>query len=395
MLKNRNILCLSNPTWDGNYAKTIVEMMKVLGRSNRVLYVDYQFTLKDVFATLLGKSDAPIKRMYGLEPNIRQKQVGNNQVVYVYTPPPILPINFLPPGKLYQLLLKFNTRIVVQGIKKVLQHLQLEDDLIYINAFNPSMGLGSAGAFNEQTSLYYCYDEIGSALWAGKHGAYLEQAFIPKVDGVIVTSQGLLTSKGAMHPQTHLVRNGVNFDLFHQGFQPTVPQRKVIGYIGSIDTRLDYDLLDVVISARSDWEFQFVGRVMYPEGEKRLSRHANVKLLGARPAEKLPEFLSNCAAGLIPFARNEFTKGIYPLKINEYLAAGLPVVMTVFSDLSEFATVVSSSNEPEQFLALLVNEVEQDTSSRREQRVQVAKENSWEHRVETLSNIITNLHPHD
>ena len=394
MLKNRNILCLSNPTWDGNYAKTIVEVMKVLGQHNRVLYVDYQFTLKDVFATLTGKADAPIKRMYGIEPNIRQKQVGNNAVVYVYTPPPILPINFLPAGKLYQLLLKFNTRIVVQGIKKALKHLNLEDDLIYINAFNPSMGLGSVGAFNEQTSLYYCYDEIGAAVWASKHGAYLEQAFIPQVDGVVVTSQGLLTSKSKLHTQTHLVRNGVNFQLFHNGFQPNVPERKVVGYIGSIDTRLDYDLLDVTISAHRDWEFQFVGRVMYTQGETRLLKHSNVRLLGARPAEKLPDFLRTCAAGLIPFARNEFTKGIYPLKINEYLAAGLPVVMTEFSDLSEFANVVSSSNEPQQFLALLEREVEEDNTQLREKRVQVARENSWEHRVETLSRIINNLH-HD
>ena len=395
MLKNQQILCLSNPTWEGNYAKTIVEMMKVLGQHNKVLYVDYQFTLKDVLSTFLGKANAPIKRMYGKDPNIRKVQVTAEGVVYVYTPPPILPINFLPRGFIYDVLLRFNTKIVVSGIKKALEFLRMNDELVYIDAFNPSMGLYSVDKFKTKVSIYYCYDEIAAAVWAGKHGAYLEERFIPKVDGVVVTSQGLHQSKNRLHPKTHLVRNGVNFKLFNEGYTPDINKHKIIGYIGSIDTRLDYDLLDVVFTAKPDWEFHFVGRVMYPEGEKRLSRHKNVKLLGARSANQLPEFLKTCAAGLIPFARNEFTQGIYPLKINEYLAAGLPVVMTQFSDLREFRNVVSSSNEPSNFLNFLELEVESDDQDKRLKRTLVAQKNSWEYRAETFSKIVKNLSQHE
>jgi glycosyltransferase involved in cell wall biosynthesis len=395
MLAGQQILCLSNPTWEGNYAKTIVEMMKVLGQRNKVLYVDYQFTLKDVFSTLLGKSNAPIKRMYGKEPNIRKVQVTAEGVIYVYTPPPILPINFLPKGFLYDILLRFNTKIVVSGIKKALEFLRMNDPLIYVDAFNPSMGLYSVDEFKTKASIYYCYDEIAAAVWAGKHGAYLEEQFIPKVDGVIVTSQGLLASKSKLHQETHLVRNGVNFNLFNEGYTPDIPSEKIIGYIGSIDTRLDYDLLDVVITSKPNWEFHFVGRVTYPEGEKRLTKYPNVKLLGARAAEQLPAFLKTCAAGLIPFARNEFTKGIYPLKINEYLAAGLPVVMTQFSDLSEFKNIVLSSNNHEEFLQFLTIEVETDEQDKRFKRTLVAQKNSWEYRAKTFSTIIQNLSQHE
>jgi glycosyltransferase involved in cell wall biosynthesis len=394
MIRNRNILCLSNPTWEGNYAKTIVELMKVFARENRVLYVDYQFTLKDVLATLTGKADAPIKRMYGLEPNLRQIALPSGHSVYVFTPPPILPINFLPPGNLYRLLLGFNARIVRNGIQKALKKLDMQTDLISVVAFNPSMGLPNARKFGERTLIYHCYDEIGAAVWAAKHGHYLEKEYMPLVDGVVVTSKGLLDSKKAYNPNTELVRNGVNFDLFHQGFSHEISPHKIIGYIGSIDTRLDYSLLDMLFTRYPEYSFEFVGRTTYAEGEARLKKHANVKVLGPRNATELPEFLKTCSAGIIPFARNEFTKGIYPLKINEYLAAGLPVVMTEFSDLSEFADVVSKSNDPETYARLLGEALESDTLEKRKARARVAQSNAWEDRVARISSFITKLEGH-
>ena len=46
-------------------------------------------------------------------------------------------------------------------------------------------------------------------------------------------------------------------------------------------------------------------------------------------------------AGLIPYARNELTESIFPMKVYEYLAAGLPVVATPLPALAGVAEVAT------------------------------------------------------
>jgi glycosyltransferase involved in cell wall biosynthesis len=389
MLDQRNLLCISNPTWEGDYAKTIVELMTVAAEKHKVLYVDYQFTIKDLLFAFLGKSNAPWKRMLGIESRLRRMELSEHHDVYVLTPPTILTINFLKDGWLYRRLLKLNSDIVARSIARALNKLKMNRDLILIDAFSPGMGLYNIGRFNETAHLYHCYDEIGAADWFGVHGADLERAYMPKVDGVICTSRGLYNTKKAYNKNTFLVQNGVNFDLFNQGFKDNISEeQKIIGYIGTIDDRMDYELLEKLFAEYPDWAFHFIGRCNYDKGKQILSEFPNVKLLGSMPVTSLPEALAAFHAGLIPFVKNDFTQGIYPLKINEYLAAGIPVILTRFSDLSEFENIASICDSPEAFSSALKKEVEEDTIQRRQERVAIAQRNSWSGRWEEIERII-------
>jgi hypothetical protein len=49
----------------------------------------------------------------------------------------------------------------------------------------------------------------------------------------------------------------------------------------------------------------------------------NIRFEGAKPPTALMEYLKEFHIGIIPFIKNEQTAAIYPMKINEYLAAGL------------------------------------------------------------------------
>lgn len=392
MLQNRNILCISNPTWEGDYAKTIVELMTIASKANQVLYIDYPFTIKDLIITFLGKADAPWKRMLGIEKRLRSIELSNDHHVNVLTPPTTLTINFLKDGWLYRKLLQFNSNRVAKAIEKAIATLKMENDLIVVDAFNPSMGLYNIGRFKENLHLYHCYDEIGAAVWAGNHGADLEHEYMPKVDGVICTSKGLYNKKKEFNKKTFLVQNGVNFDLFHQGFSDNIDQKKkIIGYVGSIDDRLNYDLLQSLFKQFSHWEFHFAGRCNYEHGKSTLQKYSNVKLLGSCHVTELPSVLATFHAGLIPFVKNEFTQGIYPLKINEYLATGIPVILTRFSDLSEFEAIASICDSVEAFAASLQNEVQNDTIEKRTERINVAKQNSWDARWQEIETIIEQL----
>jgi len=88
---------------------------------------------------------------------------------------------------------------------------------------------------------------------------------------------------------------------------------------------------------------------------------------------------------LIPFLKNELTAGIYPLKINEYLAVGKPVVTTNFADLTDFEEMVHIAPCQESFLKELKTSMTQTSPKWIYERTLFALENSWEKRAQELN----------
>src|SRR5690606_19701966 len=68
-----------------------------------------------------------------------------------------------------------------------------------------------------------------------------------------------------------------------------------------------------------------------------LHNQPNVVLLGRKPFAELPAYAAAFDVGLIPFAVNELTTAVNPIKLREYLSAGLPVVSTELPELVPFA----------------------------------------------------------
>jgi glycosyltransferase involved in cell wall biosynthesis len=88
--------------------------------------------------------------------------------------------------------------------------------------------------------------------------------------------------------------------------------------------------------------------------------------------------------GLIPFVKNDLTAGIYPLKINEYLALGLPVVSTHFADLSDFQGVCTVADDTNTFLAAIAQALLPQPDGEQERRRRFAEQNTWAARAAAL-----------
>ena len=373
--------------------KTIVQIMSLLARRHRVLYVDYAFTWKDMLLGALGKQNTPWQRMTGIKPRLRKISTRFGSEVHVLTPPPVIPANWISSPALYKAMMTQEGKKVAQSIKGAMDSLGFKGPIV-INAFNPSFGVPMAGALGESLLTYYCYDEISAAQWCGKHGAEQEEAFLRVVDGVITTSEALLDSKKKLNKQTYLVKNGVDYTLFHEGFHaqpPAADEQKVVGYLGSVDNRVDADLLEYCFEQLPQYKFVITGRIVEQAMANRFRKYSNVELRGSRQPHQLSEEVAGFHAGIIPFVCNAFTRNIYPLKINEYLAAGLPVVMTNFARLNEFSAIASIATGKEAFVQCLRNELDGDSPALRQKRAQFAKQNSWESRVETLENVLEKL----
>lgn len=387
MLKGENIICIANTSWFGNYAKSTVQIMERLAKQNNVLFVEYHYTFKDILATLRGKQNAPVKRLLGIQ-SLQQINTNVGSKVYNFVPPAGLPVYFLKNEKIFNILFSFNTFIYRKSLQRILRKLNFQNPIV-ITAYNPFYGLSLLRKLNEKTHIYYCYDGVESGFF-GKRIFDFEDRFSKHADAIITTSDFLLKGKLKLNKNSFVVKNGVDFPVFSKWAKTEVNtgSRKKVGFIGSLDPRFDIDTVEHTVKQLSNFDFEFTGDMRNQTMRERLSAYPNVRFFDPVKPNDVPELLSKYDVGIIPYIVNDVNRNIYPLKINEYLAVGVPVVMTPFATLPEFERMVSVSADKDDFCQKLLMETETDTAERIKQRIEFASENSWDARTESFSNII-------
>lgn len=387
MLQGENIICIANTSWFGNYAKSTVQIMERLARFNNVLFVEYHYTVKDILATWRGKQNAPVKRMLGIK-SLLEIDTNTGSKVFNFVPPAGLPVYFLKNEKIFNVLFRFNTYIYRKALQKVIRKLNFQHPVI-ITAYNPFYGLSLLNRLGEKTDIYYCYDGV-EAGYFGKRIFSVEEIFSKSADAIITTSDFLNNVKLKLNPNSFVVKNGVDFPLFSKYAKREIytRERKRVGFIGSLDPRFDIETVEYTVRKLSHFDFEFTGDMRNETMKNRLKAYPNVLFFDPVKPDDVPELLAKYDVGIIPYIVNEVNKNIYPLKINEYLAVGVSVVMTPFASLPEFENMVSVSTDKDDFCAKLVLETETDTVKKLSQRIIFASDNSWDARTESFSRII-------
>ena len=322
ILHGRDLLCFSHD-WSGDpLSKT--HLMRILARDNRVLWVNsigYRTPTasKADITRAFKKLRAAASPLSEPEKNIF---VLNPLAVPVYGQPRIRDLN--------RRLLRFQ-------VKRAMRQLGFKRPINFV--FNPAAAV-VAGALGEEQILYYCVDEYTEFSGVSSNSlAELEQDLLRRSDLVIVSADRLYQSKVKANPRTVLIRHGVDFDHFRKALDPetVVPEeirnlpRPVIGFFGLIADWVDLELMAEVAQHFSHGSMVLLGKATTDTSV--LEQVPNVHLLGRQPYASLPAYCKGFDVALMPFRINELTLNANPLKVREYLAAGLPVVSTAIPEV--------------------------------------------------------------
>lgn len=392
MKKNAPIVCISNTTWHGAYTKSTVQLMSLLAKEREVLFVEYPFTYKDVIMTRLGRQKAPVKRMLNKEPRLQALETAYGTTVHHLVVPPVLPVDFIPIDLIFELFFKINTRTYRRAVKNAMQELGFEDAIV-VTAYNPFYGLPMIGKLDEQLTVYYCYDGIGTR----RHGQRIyarDRRFSKAVDAVITSSDFIRQEKLSRNAATYTVKNGVDYELFQPHAKTGIRDygdRPKVGYLGSMDHRFDIGTVEHAIKALPEYDFEFVGSLRNESVKERLEIYPNTNFRPPVRPDEVPALMADCEVGIIPYVVNEINRSIYPLKINEYLSVGVPVVMTNFADLPEFDGYARQTNTPKSFTAALQEAISTDSAEQIQGRTAFAQQNSWPAKAQEFHALLKQL----
>lgn len=396
-----DIIMLALPRWDGLYSSTAYSLAQALSVHTRVFYIDNPFTYKDYLTQRKSPQIQKRKRALTEGEGIFTNPIAGNKNLVAVTPGLTLPINWMSAGGIYDALSKVNDGILFKAIRKTIETHGIKR-FIFINSFNPLFGRYFPSDFSPLLNIYHCVDDISKSEYISKHGTRLESEAVRRADFTLVTSMELKRLKQLDSPRVYYHPNAANVELFQQAFfsKPAIPPeleqippgKKVIFYMGNICHRLDYELLKQIASVHKDKYLVMVGpRTNENYRKAGLDTMPNIIFTGTKPLQSLPAYVAAADCCIIPFLCIPLTKSIYPLKINEYLSAGKPVVTTDFSeDIVNFASIAYVSSSHQAFVENIQSAIDTDTAELSRARVKYAASNNWDARAAQLLEIVEN-----
>lgn len=221
-------------------------------------------------------------------------------------------------------------------------------------------------------------------------------------DLIWCTSRKLYDLWHRLYPEkTHLIPNGADIQHFSgtvefspREYRPMLSgKRPMVGYFGAIASWLDRDLLRRVADELPEVQFVLVGPIYrgcdgpWPE---------NVFLFGTQPYTRLPEIVRQWDCCIIPFILNDLTRATNPVKMYEYLAAGKPVVSTPLPEVQAYqrAGIVETAGNPTDFAEAIMRSIESCwDKGLTDERIAIARKNSWEARFKKAYETITPFLP--
>jgi glycosyltransferase involved in cell wall biosynthesis len=290
-----------------------------------------------------------------------------------------------------RLVYRYNVGSMLRAIRGALAATGATHPPFVVTGSPPSVGV--LGRLGESGSVYLCMDDflhLPSA--TAQMIAPLEVRLLERVDAVVCTARSLTKTKVPRSGRVHYLPQGVNYDHFAAPRSEPADLRSLphprIGFAGGVSAACDLDLLRAIAAANPSASIVLVGPVAV---DVRGLDSKNIHVLGPRPYADLPAYVQAFDVGLIPYVLNEWTRAVDPLKLLEYLAAGIPVVTTAIPEVLKYRDVVAVANDQPSFVRLAGLAAAEDRATARARGQAVARVNTWERRAKELIAILVDI----
>lgn len=375
-MKSCDLICFANDWFADPLSKK--QVMTRLAQKHRILWIN---SINNRQPQLAAKD---FRRAFQKLAGFRRGLIQVSPRIWVLTPL-YLPFHGVA------FVRKLNRRLLGWQIRQASKRLGFKKPVTW--TFIPNSA-DVVGTLDESCIVYHCVDEYGAFTDAGPEVPLRERELLLKSDLVITCSDYLQNSKKQINRSTHLVTHGVDFAHFSRAATEgaSVPSelselpRPILGFHGLLADWVDLQVVREIASCRPSWSIVLIGR-----SETDLSPVRglpNVHLLGHRPYERLPEYLRAFDFAILPFVCNELTFNSNPLKLREYLAAGLPVISAPLPEAAKFRGRLELAKTAQDYVNAVERLMAQGKAGPSKERSMQMEHESWDHKVSEMENLL-------
>jgi glycosyltransferase involved in cell wall biosynthesis len=356
MISGRDIIFISSIEWDFLWQVHQEIAFQFAAAGNRVLYIENT----GVRAPALPDAGRIANRFKRWARSLFSRGVREVSPNIFVVSPLVAP----PFGSASRLI---NRHVFLPAVARTARKMNIKDPFLWTYLpTDTAIDLIRLLATPASVVAYYCGADFSRLTTHAQSLRRTEDHLLHLSDFVFATCSELFDRCKMNTPDVHMVSAVINLDQFQLEDSPrragtlrqgaaNVPSnwpRPIIGYVGGLHRFVDYTLLTKVASARPHWSFVFVGaKSANVDGLEDLP---NVHLVGQRPHSELAEYIREFDVCLVPYLNTEWTTTVVPMKINEYLAMGKPIVSTDLPTVREFndrhQVLMTAPNDTEQFL---------------------------------------------
>lgn len=380
-LQEREIVCVGFADWETDLWTNQHHLMSRLAHENRVLFVE---SLGLRRPQLAGRDLARIARR--LRRGLAPPRTADG--LHVLSPL-VLPLQQRP-------LRVINRRLLRAQVARATRRLGIERPILW--AYVPQAE-ALIESLEPELVVYHCVDDVSAIAGVDVRSFHAtEQRFAAEADLVLASAPALAARLREYSGNVLYVPNVADTGLFARALDATspidpdpavaaLPRPRVVFTGAIVSTKLDMSLICALAREHPEWSFALVGPIGPGDPSTDVSplrELPNVHLLGPRRYEQLPAILRAADAGLIPYLLNAVTASVFPMKVYEYLAAGLPVVGTPLPALADVAEVATAADAAD-IGALLQEAIASDSPERRVARSAAAAAHSWDHRLQEIA----------
>jgi len=389
MLKNEDIICISSIDWDFIWQGHQEIMTRLARNGNRVLFIENTGVraprIRD-FTRIKSRILNWKKGVHG----VRKIEEG----LYVYSPL-VLPFPYLRIARF------INKRLMFAVLLRWLKAVGFKEPVVW--TFLPTgLSLDLVNEIEPKVLVYYCIDSFEASSKGARRIKEAETLMLKRADIVFATSEELCKHCSEHSKNVHYFPFAVNIDNFTRVLEsaPEVPddikaiKRPIAGYVGGVHKWIDFDLVKDIAAKNKDISFVFCGPIQ--TDISKVKGMPNIFFLGQKKAGELPAYVNEFDVALIPYRITEYTKNVYPTKLNEYLSLGKPVISTDLPEIIKFnkenKDIVKVAATKEDFADRVGKTVTEPVSEHEKAfAMNVAGENSWSKRLEKMSSLIENI----
>ena len=384
-MAGRDVICISSIDWDFIWQGHQEIMSRLAASGHRVLFVE------NTGVRPLRFSDLP--RLKSRLRNWRRGTKGFREErpnLFVQSPL-VLPFPYFGPAR------RINRWMLTRSITRWMAAVGAARPVVWTFLPTP-LARDVIGSLDPALTIYYCIDDLASSSPQARRIAPSEQQLFKSADLVFTTSEKLRSRAAQFSDRVHLFPFAVNMGAFEKvrDAQTPVPAdiaalpRPIAGYVGGLHQWVDQELLASVAERMPDVTFVMVGP--FQVDVSRLQRVKNIHLLGQKQHAELPGYVKHFDVGLVPYRISEYTANVYPTKLNEYLIMGAPVVATDLFEIRRFnrehGDLVRVASNVDEWVSAIRASIEKAPATVIARRIEVARSNSWDRRLEAMSELI-------